>query len=894
MNHSSHFQRFASAQALETYLVEDALKQYDQLFGQEFGGYVYLTGLEDTIALDSAPVATPTSAEASFSTTNTQVDGVDEADLIETDGQFIYQVNGQLMTIVDARNEKDLGIATQFSFDPNDSFGTTSNSGTNGTNGLSLAIDYFYPIEGWRNIDGMYLQGDRLTVIASGWSPIDENDDQNNGIGTSFYDPYSSGTNEVQVTVFDVANPEDINVLESTTLEGSLISSRAIGDDVFVVTSHNFQLPGPEVIPNRDSSTDVSSTDQEPNRNASSLSYLPYPGPRGTYETKEQYLERIEGQELDLALPNMETVDGQGNEVASGLLSQPTDIYLPLDKYPWQLTTVSTFDVGDNNLGVDAATSIPTDWVGEVFASKDYLYLLKTNYSGNQSTTEILQYDLESSALIAKGEVPGSIDNQFSVDEHKGFLRISTTTGFGNQSSNNVYILEREGATLDIVGEVENLAPGERIFSTRFQGDYGFVVTFRQVDPLFALDLSDPTNPEVKGELKIPGFSEYLQVIEDGDRTLLLGVGRDADPETGRAEALKVSLFDVTDLTNPTEIDNYIFEGDFTSSEALWDHLAITYSPVHKMLAIPAQYYNYQEYSSQTKLHVFEVDGTDGLSSLGEVDHGDNWINRSLYIDDTLFAVSGQEISAHRIPTLQELDSVSWSGQGQGGEIFLPIDSVPFTGETVDEVISGNLNGDVIRGNEGHDEIRGEGGDDDLQGDEGNDQLFGGMGKDDLRGGYGQDQLFGGRGNDFLSGGREKDELNGGPGQDRLVGGGDADVLTGGAGRDRIYIKKHSHSSLKAYDSITDFAIGKDKIKGPYAIAAADVQQLGAIDDLQPQSIRTVLTRSTFRAKGAATFTVGEDTFLALNNQDQGFQSKADVLVKITGFSGDLENLQIF
>ena len=624
-------------------------------------------------------------------------------------GQFIYQVNGQLLTIVDAQNEQDLNIVNQFSFDPDAETATPNN---NGSSNLRLAIDYFYPVDGWSTIDGMYLQGDRLTVIASGWSP---REDQATADETSFYYPGSSGVNEVQVTVFDVANPNTINVLERTTLEGSLITSRAIGDEVFVVTSHDFQLPGPEIIPDPESSTDIPSGDQgasDSNAVATdALIYPPYPS-NGTYETQEQYLERIEEQALDLALPNVATIDGKGQDVTSGLLSQPTDIYHPLDEQPWQLTSVSTFDVGDNHLGVDEATSIPTDWIGEVFVSQDYLYLLRTTYQGNKSTTEILQYDLESSNLVAKGEVPGSIDNQFSVDEHEGFLRISTTTGFGNNSSNNVYVLEENGSTLDIVGKVENLAPGERIFSTRFQGEYGFVVTFRQVDPLFALDLSNPTNPVVKGELKIPGFSEYLQVIEDGDRRLLLGVGRDADPETGQAGALKVSLFDVTDLANPTEIDNYIFAGDFTYSDALWDHLAITYSPVHKLLAIPAQYYNYQDYSSETKLHVFEVDGTDGLSRLGEVEHGEDWINRSLYIDDTLFAVSSQEISAHRIPTLKELDSVSWSGQGQAEEIVLPVDSAPFVGGETDDVISGSVRRDVINGQDGYDEIYGEQGDD--------------------------------------------------------------------------------------------------------------------------------------------------------------------------------------
>ncbi|NEP76434.1 bluetail domain-containing putative surface protein, partial [Okeania sp. SIO2G5] len=159
----------------------------------------------------------------------------------------------------------------------------------------------------------------------------------------------------------------------------------------------------------------------------------------------------------------------------------------------------------------------------------------------------------------------------------------------------------------------------------------------------------------------------------------------------------------------------------------------------------------------------------------------------------------------------------------------------------------------------------------------------------------GQDQLFGGRGNDVLRGGKGKDELNGGPGHDRLNGGHGGDLLTGAGGRDRFYLKRHGHSLLSNYDTITDLEIGKDRIKGRYPVSAQDLPQLGTIDDLQPQTIRTVLTRSVFQVKGAAIFTtVDGDTFLALNNKAPGFQAKTDAIVNITGFSGDLANLRIF
>ncbi len=665
MDTHNQFDQFASAAAMEAYLIDKAKEQYADFFGQESGGYYYYDYGDDLLFRDFALTADSEIANASSDTTNTQVAGVDEADLIETDGEFLYQVNGQTLTILDAADPADLEIASQVTITPpwevaNDSAGNSSAN----TTGSIFPVEPFFPIGGpvggWNNIDGMYLQGDRLTVISTGWAPAKS---VGEGQGDEpFFDWLPAGQSQVQVTVLDVTNPEEVSLLETSLLEGRLISSRAIGDEVVVVTSNGFRLPAPLVIEDEEQSAQ-SQTNQASSQ-ALSLSLLPYyPWTSGTYETQEAYLERVQGQVLDLGLPNVRSLNGDGEVVESGLLTEPINIYQPLTADSGQqLTTVSTFDVRDDNLGVDDSVALATSWTQEVFVSQDYLYLLRSSYSDGIFRTQISQLDLETSELLAVGEVPGRIDNQFSVDEQDGFLRISTTTGFGNASLNNIYVLDQVEQQLEVVGKVEGLAPGERIFSTRFQGDYGFVVTFRQVDPLFAFDLSDPHNPKLAGELKIPGFSEYLQVIEQGDQRLLLGIGRDADPATGRAQALKVSLFDVTDLANPVEVDNYIFEGDYSSSEALWNHKAVTYVPEQKLLAIPNQEYGFNSFTSQNQLTVFELDGQQGIKRLGEVEHGSDWINRSVNIDGDLFAVSGQTVSAYEVPNLKRLDQVSWKG----------------------------------------------------------------------------------------------------------------------------------------------------------------------------------------------------------------------------------------
>ncbi|MEB3230171.1 MAG: beta-propeller domain-containing protein [Leptolyngbyaceae bacterium] len=879
---STSFEQFASAVALKTYLIEQAVSQYADLFGRDSAEVYYNYPIDDFIDIPvvmpveaGEPVAVPDAAPSpppspdadsgsdavgdnprDFSETNTQVEGVDEADLVETDSEFIYQVNGQLLTVVDARDARQLAIAAQFSLAPffdADPLLPPDQSVSDLRIGIPIT-------DSWSEINGMYLQGDRLTVIASGYAPTDyfSTDVTLTDALYGYYD----GTPTVQVTVFDITDPTNLNLVETSTLEGWLVTSRAIGNEVFVVTNNNFSLPAPIIKAN------------------------------GFYETQAEYRDRIHSIALDLALPNVATVDGTGQSITNGLLTDVTDIYSPLDPDPWQLTTISTFDVGNERLGVDAATGIPTDWVREVFVSANALYLLKEDYEA-ETLTEIVKVDLDTGDWVAQGQVPGAIDNQFSVDEHGGFLRITTTSGFWNDTSNNVYILEQQDADLNIVGRLENIAPGEQIFSTRFRGDYGFMVTFEQVDPLFTLDLSDPRNPRLIGELKVPGFSEYLQVIEQDGRTLLLGVGQDADPETGIAGALKISLFDVTDLANPQEIDSYIFAGDFTSSEALWNHRAITYSPRHNLLAIPVETYDFTTFSYTTTLQVFQVDGNGGLTNLGQLVHDDAWINRSLYIDDILFAVSGQQISAHLIPTLEDLSDITWSGQGIGLTLTSPAADTQLQGGERDDRLIGNLGQDVLSGGLGVDQLWGGDGPDRLQGDGENDRLYGDRGHDRLRGDAGNDLLVGGEGGDRLTGGKGNDQLVGGAGRDYLHGGKGADVISGGGKGDRFIFRKPIDSPMANYDHIIDLAIGRDEINSRWAIAADELLQLGSIEDFTRSSIRAVLTHAQFTSRGAATFTIGEQTFLALNDPRAGFQANRDAVINITGFTGSLEELSI-
>jgi Beta propeller domain/RTX calcium-binding nonapeptide repeat (4 copies) len=717
METTNTYAKFSSAAHLEQYFIDQAIKRYGTLFGQPSYPIYFAGG-------GPVPIAAPTTAGTpTRDTTNTQIQGVDEADLIETDGNYLYQANGKTVTIVDVQDRAALKLANQLAIP---------------------AIAGFVGDSSANNVDGLYLQGDRLTVISTSstiFSPAD------------LRPGYNPSQAQVQVTVLDVADPSHVSVLEVSVMEGNLVTSRAIGDEVFVVTRNDWNLPAPLIIPNQTDDFSVPGPIAAP-----AIGFLPYPIQRGTYETQAAYLARIKDQVLDLGLPNVVTRDAYGDTVESGLLSPATQIYQPLNDDPYQqLVTVSSFNIQDNHLGVDQVSGIPTEWANNVFVSAENLYLLQQTYGLNGSSTKILQIDLDTSELIATGEVPGAIDDRFSVDEHEGFLRISTTTSFGLESRNNVYILDRVGSNLDVVGKLEGLAPGERIFSSRFQGDYGFVVTFRQVDPLCTIDLSDPTNPKVAGELKIPGFSEYLQVIEQDGKSLLLGVGRDADPITGRAGALKVSLFDVSNPNAPKEIESYVFPDQFSTSDALWDPKAITYVPDQKLLAIP-----YRNYSNEARLTVFSVDAQQGVDRIGEVSHDNDWINRSVSIRNDLYAVSTNRISAYDVPGLTALGDIKWNAEKT------PIDYVQFAVQATPASLLGTIetqpSGMTIAPNAAAESLFGDRLNDVMNGGAGNDQLYGNGGNDILRGGLGDDEIYGASTNEWFDGGAGSDTfyLNGG------------------------------------------------------------------------------------------------------------------------------------
>jgi hypothetical protein len=298
--------------------------------------------------------------------------------------------------------------------------------------------------------------------------------------------------------------------------------------------------------------------------------------------------------------------------------------------------------------------------------------------------TLIHQFSLDAgtaASYVASGEVDGRLLNQFAMSEYNGDLRVATTTDnwgqFGDQSESTVYVLRPNGTDLAQISSVSGLGKGEQIHSVRFIDDVGYVVTFRQTDPLYVIDLSDPANPTLQGELKIPGYSAYLHPVGDG---LLLGVGQDATLE-GRTTGTQLSLFDVSDPTNPQLISSLPIGGH---SDVEWDHKAFLFWEPDGTIVIPVSP-GWGDCGPAETCLAKEISGAGGgaivaaldgrqLTSRGVISHGEqgqrgcwNPLQRSIVIDDEIVTVGLDQMRFSDRATLATRDAVSWGDAEQYG-----------------------------------------------------------------------------------------------------------------------------------------------------------------------------------------------------------------------------------
>jgi hypothetical protein len=337
------------------------------------------------------------------------------------------------------------------------------------------------------------------------------------------------------------------------------------------------------------------------------------------------------------------------------LITQPQDMLVPLGETEANLLSVVLYRTGGENPGVIGSTSVAGQYASSIFMNSSDLYLFGPRWDAGTTTTRVQRFDItgDKPALVSAGSFEGQLLNQFSADATGEYLRVATTRWAETGTVNAVQVLRTQGDTITLAGLVDNIAPGERIMSARFIDDRVYMVTFEQVDPLFTIDLSNPAAPKILGELKIPGFSRYLQPYGNG---YLIGIGRDADPATGRTLGLKLSLFDVRDDAAPKELSTWLVatpENGWSWSSAEWDHHALGFFPELGLLAVPVESngpWDIQPnggYGAERKidLMLFRVSVDNGISLLGTVSH-DSPLLRSARIGDVIFSVADLDLKA--------------------------------------------------------------------------------------------------------------------------------------------------------------------------------------------------------------------------------------------------------
>jgi len=353
------------------------------------------------------------------------------------------------------------------------------------------------------------------------------------------------------------------------------------------------------------------------------------------------------------------------------------DFYLPDSGDVHAILTILSFDL-DNPLEGPEESSIlsPTSIA---YASSQSIYISHVAVSKQDCSqhTRIHKFDIASTpgqALYrASGEVPGWLLNQFSMGEHEGFLRVATTEDSflsidPSEMSNNLFVLQQKASSLEIVGKVRGIAPGERIYATRFLGDVGFMVTFEIIDPLFTFDLSDPTHPRLLGELEVPGYSGYIHPAGDDH---LLTIGQDAENMGDFAwfQGLQISVYDISDLTDPILNDMEIIGGRGTGSEALHDHKAFNYFAPKEVLAFPIRIYEGGQGGPDfgelvfSGFQLYDVDLSQGYTLRGQIDHDDfyagdtcnyQWMRRTIIMGESIVTISNAGMKIHALDDLTD------------------------------------------------------------------------------------------------------------------------------------------------------------------------------------------------------------------------------------------------
>jgi inhibitor of cysteine peptidase len=583
-----------------------------------------------------------------YSKTNVQVEGVDEADIIKNDGKYVYIVNQNRLVIVDA-------------------YPATKSD-----------VVYEEKLEG--RPQDMFINDNKLIVFI-------EDNTQELSIQPFDFMPRPRYVQQTRILVYDTTDKTSPEIVENYTMTGDYFQSRMIGDYVYfvvkdqvyyydnfidlpmikedagmVVRPEVFYFDNPEdnyvfhTVGSFNINEDESMEAKSFLMGYSNTLYVSENNMYISYQKNRHYWHREYDKEerfFEVVVELLPTYEQ--NEIKKIQNSKDEDYE------KWIKISVVMQDMYDEFDKKEAEKLV--EEINEALNEYDY----KKEAELRKTVIHKIKINKGDIEYQESGEVSGYLLNQFSLDENDGNLRVATTTnlyvrGTGRIQHNNVYVMDED---MEVIGKLENLAEDERIYSTRFMGDRLYMVTFKRIDPLFVIDLSDPEDPSVLGELKIPGYSDYLHPYDENH---IIGLGK----ETGSNEwggtsikGVKLSLFDVSNVNNPKQIDKYEIGDRGTDSEALRDHKAFLFDKEKNILVIPVREVNGERYYDNNLryyrqdvwqgAYVFGLTPKDGFEVKGRISHQEgleryyyyysgNAVRRALYMDNVLYTISGKKI----------------------------------------------------------------------------------------------------------------------------------------------------------------------------------------------------------------------------------------------------------
>ncbi len=625
------------------------------------------------------------SSTSDFSQTNIQVKGVDEADIVKNDGKYVYVISGKKVVIIDAYPAKNAKILSEIKFNES-------------------------PSE-------IFINKDKLVVFTQ---------EYNYNSRREYY--YGSQMKTI-ISIYDISDRKNPKIEREIKSDGQYFDSRMLGDYVYVIINEPIYYQPCQIykgakvdmkcISSDIKFPEVTMDNKKIDENFPEIYYWDVLDNSYHWTT----VLSIDTQDKD-AKPNKKNfVMGD----AQNIYVSPENIYITRTKW------MSRYEISEKVYDEVIIPNLPKDKQDEIkeiensnksFYVKKFerILVIKNYFAGmdNKETEDFqkkindkmqeIQNDLEKysdQTIISRigikdgritpkdsGSVPGTILNQFSMDEYNKNFRIATTTQkYSDKQANNIYVLDEN---LKIIGKIDDIAPGESIYSVRFMGKKAYMVTFKRVDPLFVIDLSNPEKPALVGKLKIPGYSDYLHPYDENH---LIGIGKEVDESIDAdkvhssdavyytaIQGVKLALFDVSDIEHPVEMYKEIIGDRGTESEALQDHKAFLFDKEKNLLVIPirlAEISDAQKKSAGWKnmegeftfqgAYIYDISLDNGFKLRGRVTHIDDpealmksgyyfdssySVKRSLYMDDVLYTISNKKVKMNDLNNIAEINEV--------------------------------------------------------------------------------------------------------------------------------------------------------------------------------------------------------------------------------------------